>query len=113
MRTPKEIAEYIDYYKDKPKEEREWAFRNLAESEGKSVNQLVGIANGYKNGKSYKKHLDEETKEEIRQAIRAGVMNKDIIEQFHVNHNTVIRIKNEMREAGETLPETRGRRPRE
>lgn len=112
-RTPKQIAEYFDYYKDKPKEEREWAFRTLAKSEGKSVNQLIGIANGYKNGKSYKKHLDEETKEEIRQAIRAGVMNKDIIEQFHVNHNTVIRIKNAMRDAGEVLPETRGRRPRE
>lgn len=110
-RTPKQIAEYIDYYKDKPKEEREWAFRNLAESEGKSINQLVGIANGYKNGKSYKKHLDEETKEEIRQAIRAGVMNKDIIEQFHVNHNTVIRIKNAMREEGEKFPEARGKKP--
>lgn len=112
-RTPKQIAEYIDYYKAKPKEEREWAFRNLAESEGKSVNQLVGIANGYKNGKSYKKHLDEETKEEIRQAIRADVMNKVICMRFGINHNTVTRIKNEMREAGEELPERRGRRPRE
>ena len=119
-RTPKQIAEYIDYYKSKPKAEREWAFRNLAESEGKSINQLVGIANGYKNGsKSTKPQfcksnpIPDELREQVREAVRAGMSNVDIMAKYGLSHNTVTRIKCKMRDEGETLPETRGRRPRE
>ena len=114
MRTPKEIAEYIDYYKDKPKAEREWAMKNLEEIEGKPIEELKELAADYKNrANAHLKRLTEEQREQIREAIRAGVINKDICEQFEVNHNTVTRIKNAMRDEGEVLPETRGRRPRE
>ena len=116
-RTPKQIAEYIDYYKDKPKEEREWAFRNLAESEGKSINQLIGIANGHKNGsKSTKPQfcknnpIPDELREQVREAVRAGMSNVDIMAKYGLSHNTVTRIKCKMRDEGETLPETRGKK---
>lgn len=114
MRTPKQIAEYIDYYKDKPKAEREWAFRNLAEIEGKPIEELKELAERYRDnvgGRS--KWITDDIKEQIKQAVRAGVSNLDIIADFGVSHNTVTRIKNAMRDAGEVLPETRGRRPRE
>ena len=113
-RTPKQIAEYIDYYKDKPKAEREWAFRNLAEIEGKPIEELKELAERYRDnvgGRS--KWITDDIKEQIKQAVRAGVSNLDIIADFGVSHNTVTRIKNTMRDAGEVLPETRGRRPRE
>ena len=113
-RTPKQIAEYIDYYKDKPKAEREWAFRNLAEIEGKPIEALKELAERYRDnvgGRS--KWITDDIKEQIKQAVRAGVSNLDIIANFGVSHNTVTRIKNAMRDAGEVLPETRGRRPRE
>ena len=113
-RTPKQIAEYIDYYKDKPKAERDWAMKNLEEIEGKPIEELKELAADYKNrANAHLKRLTEEQREQIREAIRAGVINKDICEQFEVNHNTVTRIKNAMRDEGEVLPETRGRRPRE
>lgn len=113
MRTPKEIAEYIDYYKDKPKAEREWAFQNLENMEGKPIEELKTIYRQYKDRANGNwKRLTEEQREQIREAIRAGVMNKDICEQFEVNHNTVTSIKNAMRQAGEELPETRNGRPR-
>ena len=113
-RTPKQIAEYIDYYKDKPKAEREWAFRNLAEIEGKPIEELKELAERYRDnvgGRS--KWITDDIKEQIKQAVRAGVSNLDIIADFGVSHNTVTRIKNAMRQEGEVLPETRGRRPRE
>lgn len=114
LRTPKQIAEYIDYYKDKPKAEREWAFRNLVEIEGKPIEELKELAERYRDnvgGRS--KWITDDIKEQIKQAVRAGVSNLDIIADFGVSHNTVTRIKNAMRQEGEVLPETRGRRPRE
>ena len=110
-RTPKQIAEYIDYYKDKPKAERDWAMKNLEEIEGKPLKELIAYSR--RDGIRCRKTLSDDTKEQIRETIRAGVLNKDICEQFEVNHNTVTRIKNAMRQEGEVLPETRGRRPRE
>ena len=110
-RTPKQIAEYIDYYKDKPKEEREWALKNLEEIEGKPLKELIEYSR--RDGIRCRKTLSDDTKELIKKAIRADVMNKVICMRFGINHNTVTRIKNEMREAGEELPERRGRRPRE
>ena len=110
-RTPKQIAEYIDYYKDKPKAERDWAMKNLEEIEGKPLKELIAYSR--RDGIRCRKTLSDDTKEQTREAIRAGVINKDICEQFEVNHNTVTRIKNAMRQEGEVLPETRGRRPRE
>ena len=113
-RTPKQIAEYIDYYKDKPKAEREWALKNLEEIEGKPIEELKDLAERYRDnvgGRS--KWITDDIKEQIKQAVRAGVSNIDIIADFGVSHNTVTRIKNAMRDAGEVLPETRGRRPRE
>ena len=110
-RTPKQIAEYIDYYKDKPKAEREWALKNLEEIEGKPLKELIEYSR--RDGIRCRKTLSDDTKELIKKAIRADVMNKVICMRFGINHNTVTRIKNEMREAGEELPERRGRRPRE
>ena len=110
-RTPKQIAEYIDYYKDKPKAEREWALKNLEEIEGKPLKELIAYSR--RDGIRCRKTLSDDTKEQIREAVRADVMNKVICMRFGINHNTVTRIKNEMREAGEELPERRGRRPRE
>lgn len=111
MRTPKEIAEYIDYYKGKPKAEREWALKNLEKIEGKSLKELIEYSR--RDGIRCRKTLTDDIKEQIKQAVRAGVSNLDIIADFGVSHNTVTRIKNTMRDAGEVLPETRGRRPRE
>ena len=111
MRTPKEIAEYIDYYKDKPKAEREWALKNLEKIEGKPLKELIEYSR--RDGIRCRKTLSDDIKEQIKQAVRAGVSNLDIIADFGVSHNTVTRIKNAMRQEGEVLPETRGRRPRE
>ena len=43
MRTDKQIAEYMAYYKDKPKDERKWALENLAKLEKKSPAEIREI----------------------------------------------------------------------
>lgn len=107
MRTDKQIAEYMAYYKDKPKDERKWALENLAKLEKKSPAEIRAICE--KQAQRGKEKLcpepektksvcgrpsfTEEKKNEIKAELLAGGSLSSVAEECNVSTTTVGRIR--------------------
>lgn len=116
MRTDKQIAEYMAYYKDKPKDERKWALENLAKLEKKSPAEIQAICEraAKPKQKEEKKPRNEGgrhklPREEIRAELLAGGTLMSVSEKLGVSHTTVGRkrllmVKEGLLKAGRPYP---------
>lgn len=107
MRTDKQIAEYMAYYKDKPKDERKWALENLAKLEKKSPAEIREICEraGKPKQKEEKKPRNEGgrpmiPRDEIRAELLAGGTLCSVAEKLGISSTTVGRIRLEMVKEG-------------
>lgn len=108
MRTDKQIAEYMAYYKDKPKDERKWALENLAKLEKKSTAEIRAICER-EAGKPKQKEEKKPThgggrpmipRDEIRAELLAGGTLCSVAEKLGISSTTVGRIRLEMVKEG-------------
>ncbi len=107
MRTDKQIAEYMAYYKDKPKDERKWALENLAKLEKKSSAEIREICEraAKPKQKEEKKPKNEGgrpmiPRDEIRAELLAGGTLCSVAEKLGISSTTVGRIRLEMVKEG-------------
>lgn len=106
MRTDKQIAEYMAYYKDKPKDERKWALENLAKLEKKSPAEIRAICEKQAQPKKAEKKPRNEggrpmiPRDEIRAELLAGGTLCSVAEKLGISSTTVGRIRLEMVKEG-------------
>lgn len=107
-KTDRQIAEYMDYFRTAPKDERKWALDRLCEQEKKTPDEVRAICEQYK-GINLRKGTPtpEDLKEKMKEKVKEGIRDQEIIDMYGISSNTVTRLKREMRESGEDLPKKR------
>lgn len=106
MRTDKQIAEYMAYYKDKPKDERKWALENLAKLEKKSPAEICEICERAAKSKQKEEKKPKNggrpmiPRDEIRAELLAGGTLCSVAEKLGISSTTVGRIRLEMVKEG-------------
>ena len=108
-RTERQIAEYVEYFRTAPKEERQWALERIAEQEHKSPAEIREICEKYKLLNLRKGvPAPDDLKDKIGEKLLAGMSAPEIKELYGVSDNLILRIRAELREKGEKIPENRG-----
>lgn len=114
-RTDKQIAEFMEYYSTAPKDERAWALDHLARQENKSIDEIQSICADYHHINLRKgAQMPEELTDSIKNKVRSGMSNEDIVNNYGISTTTLTRIKKRMSDAGEDFPkQPKGRRKKE
>jgi transposase len=112
-RTERQIAEYVEYFRTAPKEERAWALERIAEQEHKSPAEIRAICEKYK-ALNLRKGVPapDDLKEKIGEKILAGMSTPELTKKYGVSDNLVMRVRQELRDKGEKIPENRGGSPK-
>ena len=112
-RSERQIAEYVEYFRTAPKEERQWALERIAEQEHKSPAEIREICEKYKLLNLRKGvPAPDDLKDKIGEKILDGMSTPEIREIYGVSENLVLRVRQELRDKGEKIPENRGGSPK-
>ena len=112
-RTERQIAEYVEYFRTAPKEERQWALERIAEQEHKSPAEIREICEKYKLLNLRKGvPAPDDLKDKIGEKILSGMSTPEIREIYGVSENLIARVRQEIRDKGEKIPENRGGSPK-
>lgn len=108
-RTERQIAEYVEYFRTAPKEERKWALERIAEQEHKSPAEIRTICEKYKLLNLRKGvPAPDDLKDKIGEKILDGMSTPEIREIYGVSENLIARVRQEIRDKGKKIPENRG-----
>lgn len=99
-RTERQIAEYMEYYRTAPKDERAWALNHIARQEGKSPAEIRAIYEKFKGNVNLKKGVKapEEFIGSIQKALLEGYSEPQIISMYGTSSTIVQRARKQMKD---------------
>lgn len=107
MRTDKQIAQFMEFYRTAPKDERAWALDHIARQEGKSPAEIRAIYEKFHRNVDLKKgaKAPEEFIGSIQKAIREGYSEPQIIKMYGTSSTITQRARKLMKEQEAEKPE--------
>lgn len=107
MRTDKQIAQFMEFYRTAPKEERAWALDHIARQENKSTAEIRAIYEKFHRNVDLKKgaKAPEEFIGSIQKAIREGYSEPQIIKMYGTSSTITQRARKLMKEQEAEKPE--------
>lgn len=101
-RTERQIAEFMEYYRTAPKDERVWALNHIARQEGKSPAEIRAIYEKFKGNVNLKKGKGAKAPEEfigsIQKALLEGYSEPQIISMYGTSSTIVQRARKQMKD---------------
>lgn len=106
-RTDKQIAQFMEFYRTAPKEERAWALDHIARQENKSPAEIRAIYEKFHRNVDLKKgaKAPEEFIGSIQKAIREGYSEPQIIKMYGTSSTITQRARKLMKEQEAEKPE--------
>ena len=109
-RTDRQIAEYMEYFRIAPKEERKWALERLSEQEHKTPAEIRAICENYK-GINLRKGTatPDDLKDKICEKLQDGLTGAEIRNMYGVSDTVISRVRRDIEDNKIKLPENRGK----
>lgn len=107
MRTDKQIAQFMEFYRTAPKDERAWALDHIARQENKSPAEIRAIYEKFHRNVDLKKgaKAPEEFIGSIQKAIREGYSEPQIIKMYGTSSTITQKARKLMKEQEAEKPE--------